>query len=162
MADALDIEMPELPDDDGTTKMSIISANGSNIFSDDRDTVENGIWEDEDARSFYEKLADLKVLVPGVLLETTGKKESGKDGKSGTEGSVETDTETPKATETSTGSPEVDGDSKEDELIARLQQLGITAIDNDENEAGAEGEAEAEADGEQDSEANATANDVAE
>jgi regulator of nonsense transcripts 2 len=160
MADALDIEMPELPDDDGTTKMSIISANGSNIFSDDRDTVENGIWEDEDARSFYEKLADLKVLVPGVLLETTGKKESGKDGKSGTEGSVEADTETPKATETSTGSPEVDGDSKDDELIARLQQLGITTIDNDENEASAEGEAEA--DGEQDSEANATANDVAE
>lgn len=29
----------------------------------------NGVWEDEDARKFYEDLPDLSVLVPGILLE---------------------------------------------------------------------------------------------
>jgi len=135
MADALDVEMPELPDDDGTTKMSIISGNDSNTFSEDRDANENGIWEDEDARSFYEKLADLKVLVPGVLLEATGKKEAGKDGKPGTEGDIDADTEAAKATETSAGRPEFDMDSKEDELIAKLQGLDIADIDEPDAEA---------------------------
>ncbi|CAG8742097.1 16758_t:CDS:2, partial [Cetraspora pellucida] len=40
------------------------------------DNLTNSIWEDEDARSFYESLIDLKTLVPGVLLEAkTGKKD---------------------------------------------------------------------------------------
>ena len=34
----------------------------------------NGIWEDEDARKFYEDLPDLRVLVPGVFLDSQATK----------------------------------------------------------------------------------------
>ncbi|RUP46340.1 nonsense-mediated mRNA decay 2 protein [Jimgerdemannia flammicorona] len=78
LADALDVEMPDLPEEQGTTKISIIREGGSSGFGEDKD-IGNGIWEDEDARSFYENLANLKVLVPGVLLE--GKTKKGGDDK---------------------------------------------------------------------------------
>ncbi|CAO3671679.1 unnamed protein product [Umbelopsis ramanniana] len=140
IADALDVEMPELPDDDGTTKMSIISANGTNTFSEDKDTVENGIWEDEDARSFYEKLADLKVLVPGVLLESTAKKDTGKDGKAAGEGATDADNEATKSPDTSNEAAEIE-DDKENELISKMEHLEIDENDNDEADAEPESEA---------------------
>lgn len=149
MADALDVEMPELPDDDGTTKMSIISANGANTFSEDKETVENGIWEDEDARSFYEKLADLKVLVPGVLLESTAKRDTGKDGKAAAgEGATDADNETTQSPDTTNEAAEADGDN-ENELISKMEHLEIDENDNDEADAEAESEA---ADADQDTE----------
>jgi regulator of nonsense transcripts 2 len=153
MADALDVEMPELPDDDGTTKMSIISANGANTFSEDKDTVENGIWEDEDARSFYEKLADLKVLVPGVLLESTAKKDTGKDGKAAGEGATDADNEATKSPDTSNEAAETDTD-KENELISKMEHLEIDENDNDEADAEPESEA---ADADQDTEVDVAA-----
>ncbi|KAG2176994.1 hypothetical protein INT43_007648 [Umbelopsis isabellina] len=122
IADALDVEMPELPDDDGTTKMSIISANGSNQFVDDRDVADNGIWEDEDAKSFYEKLADLKVLVPGVLLASMGK-------KAASEGAaVEGEEDAIKESDVNAVSEDA-GEAKEEDLIAKMDQLEIN--DND-------------------------------
>ncbi|KAH8549365.1 armadillo-type protein [Umbelopsis sp. PMI_123] len=152
MADALDVEMPELPDDDGTTKMSIISSNGTNTFADDKDTVENGIWEDEDARSFYEKLADLKVLVPGVLLESAIKKDSVKDGKTVNDDAADVDTEV-KSVDTSNRAAETEGE-KEDELLEKLEHLDLNDMDNDEADAEPESEV---VDVEQDNEANVAA-----
>ncbi|KAG2176033.1 hypothetical protein INT44_000512 [Umbelopsis vinacea] len=144
MADALDVEMPELPDDDGTTKMSIISANGTNTFSEDnKDTVENGIWEDEDARSFYEKLADLKVLVPGVLLESAAKKDVG---KAVGDGATDADNETVKSPDVSSETAETDTD-RENDLISKMEHLEID--ENDIDETGAESEV---ADADQDTE----------
>lgn len=86
--------MPDLPEDEGTTKISgtiirdgsftnekevfilyvltmeITRLNIDNYFHYlIKDIVTSSIWEDEDARSFYENLIDLKTLVPGVLLE---------------------------------------------------------------------------------------------
>lgn len=86
--------MPDLPEDEGTTKISgTIIRDGSftnekevfvlyvltteimrlnidiNFHYLIKDVVTSSIWEDEDARSFYENLIDLKTLVPGVLLE---------------------------------------------------------------------------------------------
>jgi regulator of nonsense transcripts 2 len=152
MADALDVEMPELPDDDGTTKMSIISSNGTNTFADDKDTVENGIWEDEDARSFYEKLADLKVLVPGVLLESAIKKDSVKDGKTVNDDAADVDTEV-KSVDTSNRAAETEGE-KEDKLLEKLEHLDLNDMDNDEADAEPESEV---VDVEQDNEANVAA-----
>lgn len=31
--------------------------------------LEGGIWEDEDARNFYENLVDLKAFVPAILFK---------------------------------------------------------------------------------------------
>lgn len=44
--------------------------------------MEGGIWEDEDARNFYENLIDLKAFVPAILFKDNEKsqnKESNKD-----------------------------------------------------------------------------------
>lgn len=76
--------MPDLPADDGATKQSIVSANSSNMFNDgsNKENLGNGIWEDEDARKFYEDLPDLRILVPHVFLESqqqTAKEESSKE-----------------------------------------------------------------------------------
>lgn len=86
LADALDLEMPELPEDEGVTRVSIVSAGSAHAFADAKvrkwsikessdsldiqDMLASGIWEDEDARKFYEDLPDLQVLVPGVFLES--------------------------------------------------------------------------------------------
>ncbi|KAI9278600.1 armadillo-type protein [Phascolomyces articulosus] len=76
LADALDLEMPELPEEEGVTRVSIVSAGAAHAFSETKvkkkeydESLANGIWEDEDARKFYEDLPDLHVLVPGVFLE---------------------------------------------------------------------------------------------
>ncbi|KAG2228461.1 hypothetical protein INT48_003160, partial [Thamnidium elegans] len=78
LSDALDVDMPDLPADDGASKQSIVSANSGNIFNDGKDNSGNGIWEDEDGRKFYEDLPDLRILVPDVFLDsqqTTSKEE---------------------------------------------------------------------------------------
>lgn len=62
--------MPDLPVDDGTAKQSIVSANSANMFNDGKENLGNGIWEDEDARKFYEDLPDLRILVPDVFLDS--------------------------------------------------------------------------------------------
>lgn len=48
--------------------------------------MEGGIWEDEDARNFYENLIDLKAFVPAILFKDNEKsqnKESNKDDSKG-------------------------------------------------------------------------------
>ncbi|CAB4424993.1 unnamed protein product [Rhizophagus irregularis] len=69
LADSLDLEMPDLPEDEGTTKISGTIIRDGSFTNEKEDIVTSSIWEDEDARSFYENLIDLKTLVPGVLLE---------------------------------------------------------------------------------------------
>lgn len=70
LSDALDVDMPDLPTDEAATKQSIVSANTANMFSDGKENLGNGIWEDEDARKFYEDLPDLRILVPDVFLDS--------------------------------------------------------------------------------------------
>lgn len=41
----------------------------------------DSIWDDEDTRSFYESLPELRALVPGVLLGDASDKEKEKDTK---------------------------------------------------------------------------------
>ncbi|CAG8551824.1 10052_t:CDS:10, partial [Dentiscutata erythropus] len=69
LADSLDAEMPDLPEDEGTTKIGGSIIRDGTLPNEKEDNLTNSIWEDEDARSFYESLIDLKTLVPGVLLE---------------------------------------------------------------------------------------------
>lgn len=76
--------MPDLPNEDASAKQSIVSGNNSNMFNDGKDNLGNGIWEDEDARKFYEDLPDLRILVPDVFLDSqqpTNKEETTTDKK---------------------------------------------------------------------------------
>ncbi|OAD02083.1 hypothetical protein MUCCIDRAFT_74058 [Mucor lusitanicus CBS 277.49] len=70
LSDALDTDMPDLPTDEAAAKQSIVSANTGNMFNDGKENLGNGIWEDEDARKFYEDLPDLRILVPDVFLDS--------------------------------------------------------------------------------------------
>ncbi|KAI8373653.1 armadillo-type protein [Choanephora cucurbitarum] len=70
LSDALNEDMPDLPVDEATAKPSIVSASTANMFADGKENVSNGIWEDEDARKFYEDLPDLRILVPDVFLDS--------------------------------------------------------------------------------------------
>ncbi|KAL7308473.1 mRNA decay protein [Mucor circinelloides] len=70
LSDALDLDMPDLPTDEAAAKQSIVSAHTGNMFNDGKENLGNGIWEDEDARKFYEDLPDLRILVPDVFLDS--------------------------------------------------------------------------------------------
>lgn len=49
--------------------------------------LEGGIWEDEDARNFYENMVDLKAFVPAILFKDNEKSSQSKD-KEETRGNV--------------------------------------------------------------------------
>uniref|UniRef100_A0A2K5JX91 Regulator of nonsense transcripts 2 n=1 Tax=Colobus angolensis palliatus TaxID=336983 RepID=A0A2K5JX91_COLAP len=83
LADLLDENMPDLPQDKPTPEEH---GPGIDIFTPGKPgeyDLEGGIWEDEDARNFYENLIDLKAFVPAILFKDNEKscqnKEPNKD-----------------------------------------------------------------------------------
>lgn len=66
LAECLGLEMPTLPLDDGMDSMGM----GITIGRTGRDEnqADLGVWEDEETKLFYEKLIDLRNIVPVVLL----------------------------------------------------------------------------------------------
>lgn len=83
-ADLLDEDLPELPEDeikrDDDTGFDIFNPETSAEF---QYTGDSTLFEDEDARSFYETLPDLKAFIPGICYkdsEQSGAKDGSKDG----------------------------------------------------------------------------------
>ncbi|XP_055009953.1 regulator of nonsense transcripts 2 isoform X3 [Boleophthalmus pectinirostris] len=79
LADLLDENMPELPQDKTVQEEH---GPGIDIFTPGKPgeyDLEGGIWEDEDARNFYENLVDLKAFVPAILFKDNEKANQGKD-----------------------------------------------------------------------------------
>ncbi|XP_034277995.1 regulator of nonsense transcripts 2 isoform X1 [Pantherophis guttatus] len=83
LADLLDENMPDLPQDKPVPEEH---GPGIDIFTPGKPgeyDLEGGIWEDEDARNFYENLIDLKAFVPAILFKDNEKcsqaKDSGRD-----------------------------------------------------------------------------------
>ncbi|KAJ3324923.1 hypothetical protein HDV06_005511 [Boothiomyces sp. JEL0866] len=60
------LEMPELPKEEEVTRMGITISDGRTVK--DESSVNIGIWEDEETKSFYEGIIDLANQVPAVLL----------------------------------------------------------------------------------------------
>ncbi|KAK5896215.1 hypothetical protein CgunFtcFv8_009838 [Champsocephalus gunnari] len=93
LADLLDENMPDLPQDKTVQEEH---GPGIDIFTPGKPgeyDLEGGIWEDEDARNFYENLVDLKAFVPAILFKDNDKgkdKDEGKDGKDGKEAAAST------------------------------------------------------------------------
>jgi regulator of nonsense transcripts 2 len=76
LADALSLEMPDLPDvePDSPTVDSMIRGIGTGpLGKSTEEFVPGGIWEDEEARRFYEDIIDLKDRVPPTLLDDATK-----------------------------------------------------------------------------------------
>ncbi|XP_028304226.1 regulator of nonsense transcripts 2 isoform X2 [Gouania willdenowi] len=96
LADLLDENMPELPQDKTVQEEH---GPGIDIFTPGKPgdyDLEGGIWEDEDARNFYENLVDLKAFVPAILFkdnERGGPSKDKDDGKDGKESSTTSTTE---------------------------------------------------------------------
>ncbi|XP_066561139.1 regulator of nonsense transcripts 2 isoform X1 [Amia ocellicauda] len=79
LADLLDENMPELPQDKTVQEEH---GPGIDIFTPGKPgeyDLEGGIWEDEDARNFYENMVDLKAFVPAILFKDNEKSFQGKD-----------------------------------------------------------------------------------
>ncbi|KAH6571579.1 hypothetical protein BASA60_007103 [Batrachochytrium salamandrivorans] len=62
------LDMPDLPEDDNSTRlgMNIMLSDGKSS-RDDKD-FKSGLWGDEDSKLFYESIMDLKNQVPAILL----------------------------------------------------------------------------------------------
>ncbi|KAJ8384332.1 hypothetical protein AAFF_G00205850 [Aldrovandia affinis] len=79
LADLLDENMPELPQDKTVQEEH---GPGIDIFTPGKPgeyDLEGGIWEDEDARNFYENMVDLKAFVPAILFKDNDKSLQGRD-----------------------------------------------------------------------------------
>uniref|UniRef100_A0A3P8UQI6 Regulator of nonsense transcripts 2 n=1 Tax=Cynoglossus semilaevis TaxID=244447 RepID=A0A3P8UQI6_CYNSE len=79
LADLLDENMPELPLDKTVQEEH---GPGIDIFTPGKPgeyDLEGGIWEDEDARNFYENMVDLKAFVPAILFKDNEKSGHAKD-----------------------------------------------------------------------------------
>ncbi|XP_078596473.1 regulator of nonsense transcripts 2-like isoform X2 [Branchiostoma floridae x Branchiostoma japonicum] len=74
LADLLDEDMPDLPEDDFKEEeegnVDIFLA----IKGGDGEIGENTLWEDEETRSFYENLPNLKEFLPAILFKDSEKK----------------------------------------------------------------------------------------
>ncbi|KAI9310910.1 hypothetical protein BX666DRAFT_2032401 [Dichotomocladium elegans] len=133
LADNLDLEMPELPEEANVTHVSIVSAGASHAFADTKEPLANGIWEDEDARKFYEDLPDLEVLVPGIFLETPASKRTEQAEGGDTEAE---ENEVEKASQNGNEEPvsEIeDGNDDEDNESTDLVEKALESVDNDDD-----------------------------
>ena len=84
LADALDLEMPDLKDDEDLNAVADAGIGLVKTGEYLRGHGEGaGIWEDEDERRFYENLVDLKDRVPAILLEDGRKKKADSDERPG-------------------------------------------------------------------------------
>ncbi|KAJ1551612.1 hypothetical protein HK096_006863, partial [Nowakowskiella sp. JEL0078] len=129
ISEILNIPMAELREEEGVTRISSIGISDGNKDKDDKESNANNIWEDEESRSFYEDIFDLKSWVPPILID----KEKDNSGEPPSPLTVE-DTEPGKSTEIEI----IEGDTKKksstnaklDALLTRLPNaMNRDAID---------------------------------
>lgn len=75
LAEALDMQPPVMPEDGHTTRVTSGDDSASSAGGKESSAVE-AVWDDEDTRSFYECLPDLRAFVPAVLLGEADSKAS--------------------------------------------------------------------------------------
>jgi regulator of nonsense transcripts 2 len=120
LAELLNKDMPQLPEDSHTTRIDS-GTSLQNSVEKENPQVES-IWQDEDTRSFYENLPELRVLVPAVLFGESDPKEKEKEkeakeakSKEKEEKEKEKEPEKTKEKEKETKSKEKEAKSKEKE-----------------------------------------------
>lgn len=111
-------DMPKLREDSNATRIdaapNLSAVSTASPFAAKEGSAENSIWDDEDTKSFYENLPDLKALLPGVLFSSDRDKEI----------IISTNTKEPSGPNTpatdESGSANPSTDITLDNLIARL------------------------------------------
>eukprot|EP00118_Oscarella_pearsei_P019223 m.203210 g.203210 ORF g.203210 m.203210 type:complete len:978 (+) comp39620_c2_seq3:1434-4367(+) len=114
-ADVLDVDMPDLPEDESLEEdpvvIGIVVPKEGESYED---AAANALWGDEETRTFYENLIDLKSVIPGILFKDNEGDDETKDDKEKEEEKEEKEEET---------SPqEVD---EEAEAQAMLEELSV-------------------------------------
>eukprot|EP01116_Phalansterium_solitarium_P000218 TRINITY_DN10128_c0_g1_i1.p1 TRINITY_DN10128_c0_g1~~TRINITY_DN10128_c0_g1_i1.p1 ORF type:complete len:1390 (-),score=694.08 TRINITY_DN10128_c0_g1_i1:248-4417(-) len=90
LADLLGKSLPSLPEDPATTRIEAVTAT-SGVVVKDTAALSEPLFDDEETRSFYEDLPDLRAVLPGVLFGDAqpkgeqGPAEEKKDDKDGKE-----------------------------------------------------------------------------
>ncbi|XP_056697064.1 regulator of nonsense transcripts UPF2 isoform X2 [Spinacia oleracea] len=74
LAEALDMQPPVMHEDGHTTRVT--SGDDSSSAAGKESSAVEAVWDDEDTRSFYECLPDLRAFVPAVLLGDADSKAS--------------------------------------------------------------------------------------
>ncbi|KAI8900244.1 armadillo-type protein [Globomyces pollinis-pini] len=136
------LEMPELPKDEETTRMTIGIVDGRSGKEEKEGNL--GAWENEEMKVFYEQILDLANQVPGVLLGKKNDDESKQSEEASVqvEDIIDADVETPVVNETEEVAAselppaQEDGELKEDldtdvpEIKGESTQATFTGIVN--------------------------------
>ncbi|XP_065186953.1 regulator of nonsense transcripts 2-like [Sycon ciliatum] len=83
LADVLDKELPDLPEDDVPEASEMGGVDFVKAGEGGSGEGSLSLWEDEDARTFYESLIDLKSVVPGILFKEKEKEKEGSKSSAG-------------------------------------------------------------------------------
>lgn len=111
--------LPDLPEDSNTTRIEAATVSAQSTSKESNAT--DSFFDDEDTRSFYENLSDLKASVPGVLLgETDPKSDSTKETTSEMKDDKTKKDKDDKDKESEKESSSASGGSNLDALLARL------------------------------------------
>eukprot|EP00029_Vermamoeba_vermiformis_P002932 TRINITY_DN1329_c0_g1_i5.p1 TRINITY_DN1329_c0_g1~~TRINITY_DN1329_c0_g1_i5.p1 ORF type:complete len:1191 (+),score=394.25 TRINITY_DN1329_c0_g1_i5:17-3589(+) len=79
LAELLQKNLPALPEEESTTRISEVSVTLATFAKPDDSYKDEPLWEDDDQRTFYEVYPDLKALVPGLLDDKPAEKEDEKE-----------------------------------------------------------------------------------
>ncbi|OCT89218.1 regulator of nonsense transcripts 2 isoform X1 [Xenopus laevis] len=135
LADLLDENMPELPQDKPAPEEH---GPGIDIFTPGKPgdyDLEGGIWEDEDARNFYENLIDLKAFVPAILFKDNEKSSQNKEtGKDNSKDSKEKDVPTTEELELELETLDINDEGMELEGAEDAEDLTKKLLDEQEQE----------------------------
>ncbi|CAG8561233.1 3829_t:CDS:10, partial [Paraglomus brasilianum] len=135
LADSLDLEMPDLPEDEGTTKLGGSVVKEGSSSKDKEDSFSSSIWEDEDAKSFYENLVDLRTKVPGLLLDgNTSIKSDADETKSDTSPGIDKDDKADDVKDESTDDITLTDSKTKSIQDAMTEMMDRIVVANDENE----------------------------
>lgn len=94
-ADILDQDLPELPPDtldaEDSEELNLMNFDVSNRFKGQPEFEASSLWEDEDTRTFYQQILDLKSIIPSILYKDSVKEEEIKEEKANTEDELKKD-----------------------------------------------------------------------
>lgn len=125
LSDMLRLDMPILPISDKVSRMKDTKSQASNANQDEL-SYDQGPWESEESKKFYESLPDLKDFLPAALLSaeaqssktsasttTSSDATTGSEAETSTEKPSESSTDSAPGTIAATPSPQPDSDSSQ-------------------------------------------------
>lgn len=133
LSDMLRLDMPLLPVSDKVSRLKDTKSSSSNA-NQDESAYDQGPWESEEAKKFYESLPDLKDFLPASLLlpDQPLKSSSSLSESSEAEASTEKTSDRPDSTTESSpaeASPAIVSDSAPNQLNASSSAISSSASD---------------------------------